>query len=154
MLTPEERADLLRVCSDHAIASCPSCQRTYRFNELGSDFLGRRRWTLCPRCRQDLTASLKTHLRECHAAVQQQTAGPPWPDALDPAEERLLELLAQRQDDRFCHSCAAILLFASYEDVAQAVKRLRVAGAIDVDVGVCSACAATRIRVGIGGVAR
>jgi hypothetical protein len=71
------------------------------------------------------------------------------PGRRDPDDMAWPSPSAQREHDRFCHSCAAALLFASFEDVAHAVKRLRVAGTIHVDVGVCSACAANRIRIGI-----
>ena len=39
-LTAAERALVVLYCSDHIVAECLSCDRHYRFGELGSDMLG------------------------------------------------------------------------------------------------------------------
>jgi hypothetical protein len=63
-LSPEERALLFRFCWDHAVAKCAACARSFRQTELGADFLGKRAH-LCPRCRVDLTESVRGHLYSC-----------------------------------------------------------------------------------------
>ena len=63
-LSREERVLLFRYCSDHAVAKCPSCDQSFRQQQLGSDLLGHRTH-LCPRCRADLTESLRGHVYAC-----------------------------------------------------------------------------------------
>ena len=64
MLTTEERALLFLDCSDHAVAHCVDCDLCFRLFELAADMLGSRT-NLCPRCRKDLTASVREHLFGC-----------------------------------------------------------------------------------------
>jgi hypothetical protein len=63
-LTPEERALLFMYCSDHVVTKCVPCGLEFRMMELAADPLGGRT-NLCPRCRTDLTASVRTHLFAC-----------------------------------------------------------------------------------------
>ena len=73
-LSPEERTLLFRYCWDHAAAECQGCAKGYRITELASD-LFRGRELLCPRCRSNLIASVRTHFYNCTmlpAAVRQR----------------------------------------------------------------------------------
>src|SRR5262249_25134945 len=63
-LTREERILLFRYCWDHPVAKCPDCDQGFRQQQLGADLLGHRSH-LCPRCRADLTQSLRGHLYAC-----------------------------------------------------------------------------------------
>src|SRR5262249_34608513 len=63
-LSREERVLLFRYCSDHAVVKCPACDQSFRQQQLGSDLRGHRTH-LCPRCRADLTESLRGHLYAC-----------------------------------------------------------------------------------------
>ena len=63
-LSPEERLILFRYCWDHAVAKCVACSGSFRQGELGGDLLGHR-VHLCPRCRVDLTESVRGHLYSC-----------------------------------------------------------------------------------------
>jgi len=63
-LTPEERALLYVYCSDHDVAKCVPCGLQFPMMKLGADPLGGRT-NLCPRCRTDLTASVRAHLFSC-----------------------------------------------------------------------------------------
>lgn len=63
-LSPEERAILFRFCRNHAVAKCVACIASFRQDELGGDLL-RHRIHLCPRCRVDLTESVRGHLYGC-----------------------------------------------------------------------------------------
>jgi len=55
---------LFRYCWDHAVAKCSACDKSFRQNQLGADLLAHRAY-LCPRCREDLTDSLRGHLYAC-----------------------------------------------------------------------------------------
>lgn len=63
-LSPDERAILFRYCWNHAVAKCVACAGRFRQNELGADLLSHR-IHLCPRCRADLTESVRGHLYGC-----------------------------------------------------------------------------------------
>ena len=63
-VSPEERVLLFRYCRDHAVAKCVACAASFQQYDLGADPLGSR-FYLCPRCRADLTASIRTHLYTC-----------------------------------------------------------------------------------------
>jgi len=63
-VSPEERALLYRHCFDHAVAECVTCAQSYRQLELGSDLVNNR-VHLCPKCRADLTESVRAHLYSC-----------------------------------------------------------------------------------------
>ena len=63
-LTPTERALVFVYCSEHVVARCPACDLRFRFGELAADFLAGRT-NLCPRCRRDLTESVRAHLFTC-----------------------------------------------------------------------------------------
>jgi hypothetical protein len=63
-LSVEERALLFRYCRDHAVGRCVACAASFRQQELVADLVSSRTY-LCPRCRTDLTASLRTHLFTC-----------------------------------------------------------------------------------------
>jgi hypothetical protein len=69
-LSTEERAILFRYCWDHAVARCTACALTLRQQELGTDLLSHRTH-LCPRCRVDLTESLRSHLYSCAVLPQE-----------------------------------------------------------------------------------
>src|SRR5262249_24473533 len=64
ILGPEERSLLYRYCWERAVANCEPCARRYRPSELASDLLSDRD-QLCPRCRTDLTESVRAHLYAC-----------------------------------------------------------------------------------------
>lgn len=63
-LRPEERALIFVYCSGHPVAHCAACNVGFGFTELASDILGGRT-NLCPRCRTDLTESVRGHLFTC-----------------------------------------------------------------------------------------
>jgi len=64
-LSREERLLLFRYCWGHAVAKCPSCaQSVIRRHELASGLLDNRTH-FCPRCRTDLTESIRSHLYSC-----------------------------------------------------------------------------------------
>lgn len=63
-LSREERILLFRYCWGHAVAQCRACEQSFRQQQLGADLLGHRTY-LCPRCRADLTESLRGHLYAC-----------------------------------------------------------------------------------------
>jgi hypothetical protein len=63
-LNYEERVLLYRFCWEHAVAECGVCRLRFRQHELAADLFGHRNH-LCPKCRVDLTASLRSHLYEC-----------------------------------------------------------------------------------------
>jgi len=65
VLTPEERALVFVYCSQHAVARCPSCDRSFRFSELAADLMGGGRTNICPQCRRDLTEDVRAHLFSC-----------------------------------------------------------------------------------------
>jgi len=74
-LTREERVLLFRYCWGHSVAKCPSCaQSLIRRHELASGLLDNRTH-FCPRCRTDLTESIRSHLYGCAmlpAEIRQQ----------------------------------------------------------------------------------
>jgi len=63
-LTYEERALLFTYCFEHRVAECPRCLQGFRQYELGADLFGNHTH-LCPRCRADLTETLRGHLYAC-----------------------------------------------------------------------------------------
>jgi hypothetical protein len=64
VLSPEERVVLFRFCSEHTVAECEQCAKSYRLTELASDlFSGREQQ--CPQCRADLIGSVRAHLYNC-----------------------------------------------------------------------------------------
>lgn len=64
VLSPEERVVLFRFCSEHAVAECEQCAKSYRMTELASDLFSGREHQ-CPRCRADLIGSMRAHLYSC-----------------------------------------------------------------------------------------
>ena len=64
VLSPEERVVLFRFCSEHTVAECEQCAKSYRIPELASDLFSDRE-NLCPRCRADLIESVRAHLYNC-----------------------------------------------------------------------------------------
>ena len=63
-LSPEEHVILYVYCSDHAVAECVACARSFRQSELGSDPFGSRTYG-CLHCGADLTESIRAHLIDC-----------------------------------------------------------------------------------------
>ena len=63
-LTAEERILLFYYCLNHTVARCGTCAQSFRLSELTADLLGGRTH-LCPGCRRDLTAAVRTHLYAC-----------------------------------------------------------------------------------------
>jgi hypothetical protein len=64
VLSPEERVVLLRFCSEHAVAECEQCAKSYHMTELASDLFSGRE-NLCPLCGADLIESVRAHLYNC-----------------------------------------------------------------------------------------
>ena len=64
MLSPGERAILIRSCHDHDVAFCHDCATSYRVHRLAADRFGGKT-ELCPQCRADLSDSIREHLRSC-----------------------------------------------------------------------------------------
>ena len=63
-LTPEERLLIAAYCWDHAVAACPTCERSYRLPELASVIVdGDTHY--CPFCHGDLIDSVRAHLYAC-----------------------------------------------------------------------------------------
>jgi hypothetical protein len=55
---------LFKYCFGHTVAECVICGESFQHRQLGVDLLGNRT-QLCPRCRIDLTASVREHLYAC-----------------------------------------------------------------------------------------
>src|SRR5262245_56404522 len=64
-LTPEERALVFVYCSGHVVAQCPACDCQYRYTQLAADMVGGSGTNMCPRCRRELTESVRAHLFRC-----------------------------------------------------------------------------------------
>ena len=64
VLSAEERALLFAYCLGHPVGKCIACISDFKLAELVSDVLGGR-MHLCPRCRRDLTESVRAHLYDC-----------------------------------------------------------------------------------------
>jgi hypothetical protein len=67
MLTDHERATLFMLCEHHAVATCPRCNVSYRFVELGRGAVRNaaiRPYT-CPTCTVDVTPSIVRHMHSC-----------------------------------------------------------------------------------------
>jgi hypothetical protein len=64
-LSAQERALVFVYCGGHQVAHCLPCDQRYRFTELATDILGGGATNLCPRCRKDLTESVRGHLYSC-----------------------------------------------------------------------------------------
>jgi len=93
-LRPEERALIFVYCSGHPVAHCAACNVGFGFTELASDILGGRT-NLCPRCRTDLTESVRGHLFTCMtlpSEIRQRTQ-----DVRD-AAQRLIKQSQQAMD--------------------------------------------------------
>ena len=63
-LTGEERSLLFYYCMNHAVARCADCAERFHLSGLTADRLSGRTH-LCPRCRRDLTESIRQHLYGC-----------------------------------------------------------------------------------------
>jgi hypothetical protein len=63
-LTYEERALLFMFCWSHPVAACTACNQSFRQHELANDLFDHRTH-LCPRCRTDLTVTIREHLFSC-----------------------------------------------------------------------------------------
>ena len=63
-LSHEDRVLLFRYCWDHPVAKCPACDLSFRQLQLSGDLLAHRAY-LCPRCRADLTDTLRGQLDAC-----------------------------------------------------------------------------------------
>ena len=66
-LTSAERQLIYVYCFDHVVAECLACNVTYRWQQLSADATTGRT-NMCPRCRQDLTDSIRAHLYGCAMA--------------------------------------------------------------------------------------
>src|SRR5262245_45356492 len=63
-LSRKERTLLFYYCSDHLVAQCVPCARSFRQGELlSSPSAGST--DRCPRCDEDLTGSIRAHLYSC-----------------------------------------------------------------------------------------
>ena len=103
-LGPEERALLFRYCWGHAAAKCTACAKNFRHQELGAEFLGHRT-NLCPRCRADLTESMRGHLYSC--AMLPEEVRQRVREARD-AAGKLINQAADRADGRMREAVTAI----------------------------------------------
>ena len=63
-LSREERTLLFHYCIGHAVADCRPCAEGFRQHELATDLSGNHTH-LCPRCRADLTDSIRAHPYAC-----------------------------------------------------------------------------------------
>jgi len=63
-LNYEERALLFMFCWGHPVAACSACNLNFRQHELATDLFDHRTH-LCPRCRGDLTVTIREHLFAC-----------------------------------------------------------------------------------------
>jgi len=63
-LNYEERALLFMFCWGHPVAACSACDQNFRQHELATDLFDHRTH-LCPRCRMDLTVTIREHLFAC-----------------------------------------------------------------------------------------
>lgn len=68
MLSSTDRAIMIRSCHDHDVAFCDDCARSYRVHRLRVDWY-QGKTELCPRCRADLSESIREHLRSCELAA-------------------------------------------------------------------------------------
>jgi hypothetical protein len=75
MLEGEELALLIRLCGDHDVLYCPTCARSYRLLELGSDVLNGRRFVRCARCGMTTDNALRAHLISCPRVLAEEAAG-------------------------------------------------------------------------------
>jgi len=64
VLSAEERALLFVHCRDHQVGACVTCSASFGLRDLASDLVSGHTH-LCPRCRRDLTASIRAHLYGC-----------------------------------------------------------------------------------------
>jgi hypothetical protein len=64
MLSSSERAMMIRCCYAHDVAFCHDCAQSFRIQRLGADRL-EGKTEICPRCRADLSDSIRDHLRSC-----------------------------------------------------------------------------------------
>jgi len=63
-LTPEERLLIATYCWEHAVAGCPTCERSYRLPEPVSVIVdGNTHY--CPFCHRDLIDNVRAHLYAC-----------------------------------------------------------------------------------------
>ena len=63
-MSSSERAMMIRCCYAHDVAFCHDCAQSYRIQRLGADRL-EGKTEICPRCRADLSDSIRDHLRSC-----------------------------------------------------------------------------------------
>ena len=69
-LRPEECVYLYVYCWDHTVAECSSCGLSFTQEELVCEPVGSSLYS-CLRCRQDLTESIRAHLRSCSELPEQ-----------------------------------------------------------------------------------
>jgi|SRR5437867_6372755 len=74
ILSAEERLLLFTYCRDHLMGKCIACAADFNLSDLALDVLGFLRYR-CPRCRRDLTDSVRTHLYACAMLPQKSDAG-------------------------------------------------------------------------------
>jgi hypothetical protein len=67
VLTPGQRALLFQACWEHAVAHCARCRVSFKPRQLNDLFRGYSH--LCPRCRRDLSGSIRQHLIACATAT-------------------------------------------------------------------------------------
>jgi len=67
VLTPGERALLFEACWDHPVAHCGRCGGSFKPPQLADLFRGYSH--LCPKCRRDLSSSIRQHLVACATAT-------------------------------------------------------------------------------------
>jgi len=68
MLSSNERAIMIRCCHGHDVAFCHDCARSYGVHRLCADWY-RGKTDECPRCRADLSDSIREHLRSCELVI-------------------------------------------------------------------------------------
>jgi hypothetical protein len=87
-LSENERSRLVCLCSNHEVARCATCSRTYRISEMDTD-VSRRHPHFCPLCRVNLVWSVRQHIANCSTIRQND---PQWQVAVREMLERTREL--------------------------------------------------------------
>src|SRR5262245_8779694 len=121
-LTGVERSRVIRLCWDHPVAACEACHREYRITEMGNDMLTGR-YYFCPYCRADLIWSVRQHLADCAAVLQND---PRWQAEVREALRRARETRKTSQQIRDASELTRIeseVLRAKVEDTTEVARQ-------------------------------